>query len=163
MSDDFLKRLEGTLKEDRRPKLGIWYYLWLKPEWKLWHYEYTDVDKNLSHYEAWQVLAVDVAKHYGITDQSKIDALKEAYLCMPRGRVDSSQGLNLTSTVEWYGIFHGNDFPKPQSAEVKKIIGLFDLTSLLFAEKVRVIQVEHEMMDSDHQNIAKGILGEIPY
>jgi hypothetical protein len=160
--DAKLKRALGVVKEDRRPKLGIWYYLWLAPKWKLRTYTYTEDSKNLAHLEAWRAILPDIAEHYGITDRSKIDALEDAYTCMPRGRVDSNVGLGISDTLEWYGVFHGNDFPLPMSAEIKKIIGMFDLTGLYLGGKVRVIETDHEKMEPSHRQIANQIIGEIP-
>jgi hypothetical protein len=160
--NDFREKLEKTLgrkiSEDRRPKAGIWYYLWLDPKWELWTYTYTDQDENIAHYEAWQVLADKIATHYKITDKEQIEKLKEAYLGMPRGRVDSADTLGIEAHKGKWMIFHGNDFPLPPKAEIKKLIGIFDLTGLALAGKVEAIEVDHEKMDPNHQATVASVL-----
>jgi hypothetical protein len=56
-------------------------------------------------------------------------------------------------------LFHGNDFPLPPKAEIKKLIGIFDLTGLALAGKVEAIEVDHEKMDPNHQATIASIIG----
>jgi len=161
--NDFIKKLEKTLgrkiSEDRRPKSGIWYYLWLDPKWELWTYTYTNPDENIAHYEAWQVISDKIAAHYKITNEEQIEKLKEAYLGMPRGRIESADSLGLDVHKGKWILFHGNDFPLPQTAEIKKLIGIFDLTGLALAGRVEAVEVDHEKMDPTHQEIVTSIIG----
>ena len=147
--EERLKRAIG-IKEDRKPKAGIWYYLYLKPKWKLWHYTYTEQSRNISHLEAWQILAEDVAKHYKITSKDVIDEMKELAYGFPRGRVDSTEGLGLSNQGNRWFIFHGDDFPLSKDGEIKKIVGLFDLSQQMMAGMVEIKEVDHERMDPNH-------------
>jgi len=156
----FEERLDKVLlKEDRKPKTGIWYYLWLKPKWKLWTYTYED--KHPSHLEAWQILAEDIANHYNLSDE-KLEELKEVPYGLPRGRVDNNipDFPTFFTSNKWY-ILHGDDFPLSKAGEIKRIVSIFNLVYVVNDVEVKVIG--HEMMDPKHQERIQEILGPIPY
>jgi hypothetical protein len=159
------EKLERTfgIKEDSTPKIGIWYYLWLKPHWKLWTMPLTE-DKNWSHYEVWNaVLAEDVAKHHGL-DDDQTERLKDVAYGMPRGRIDVKD-LALGRPTGNFTIYHGDDFPSSLSkeSELKKIIGRFDLTRLALENKVKIEVVDHEKMSESDKEQIQQIIGPITY
>jgi len=163
---DYRERLKHILKEDASPKVGIWYYLWLKPNWKLVMLPSKIDEKTIPHVKAWFLSFVeDLAEHYKLSEVQKT-RLKDVPWCMPRGRVDY---LNLATGKPLlegnFNIYHGGDFPSnlSQEGEIKKIISEFDLTSLHLQGRVQVVQNEHEKMDPQHQKEAQAILGPIPY
>ncbi|MDP1712451.1 MAG: hypothetical protein Q8K86_08340 [Candidatus Nanopelagicaceae bacterium] len=160
------ERLEHVLKEDASPKIGIWYYLWLKPSWRVQMLPVKIDEKAVPHMKAWSLsLVEDLAEYYGLLREQK-EKLQELPWCMPRGRVDY---LNLATGKPLlegkFVVYHGNDFPTKfsQEGEIKKIISEFDLTSLHLQDRVQVIQHEHERMNPQHQKEAQEILGPIPY
>lgn len=131
---------------------GIWYYVWLKPEWKL----YVLYGELIQHADQWRESVVpDIAKHYKIDSRP----LAPLYYSMPRGRVVSER------YGEKYRIVHGGDFPSSlgESAEIKSLVGLFGLSNRMILGKVSVEFHEHETMDADHQKRMKKIIGKIPY
>ncbi len=162
--DKILKE-KNLVKEDSRPHTGIWYYLWFKPNWKLWTYPFYEGSKQPGHYELWQVLAEDIGHYYKLT-ADQISELQEAYMCMPRGRIDNTDILannefgKPVKTNKWF-IFHGGDFPKPESAEIRKIISIFNLTGPELHGLTDKRIVDHEKTDGNHVAIAEALIGEI--
>jgi hypothetical protein len=137
------------------PQEGIWYYVWLKPDWVLlWEY-----GTFAQHISMWSTRVIPaLVEHYELTsEQSK--AISGAYTGMPRGRVVSEQ-----YGKKWR-VVHGDDFPKGtrKSTEVKQIIGVFGLSSHAITGRVSVEVHEHEKMSGDHKARLRKSLGRIPY
>ena len=159
------KRLEKAfgIKEDSSPKIGIWYYLWFKPNWKLWTMPMKE-NKDWSHGEVWSAsLCEDLGNHYRLSPSDR-DRLRNLPYGLPRGRVDVRELIQGRPAGGWH-VYHGDDFPSGlfKESELKKIIGLFDLTRLALQDQVKIVVVEHEKMSkSDKEEIQK-ILGPIPY
>ena len=164
--EEFKKRLDKALKinfcEDERPKTGIWYYLWKKPNWKLW----TFPRGSLYHYEAWQTLAEELGSYYHLTEE-QIEQLKELPYGLPRGRVDTSDSALelgiIPSETGKYFLLHGDDFPFDKESEIRKIISLFNLTNFAVRGQVSEKVVEHETMLPKQVEEIQKILGPIPY
>ena len=138
-----------------KPEEGIWYYIWMKPNWKLVDLQGGD---NM-HGELWQDLVHHRIKdHYKLTLE-QVDVLEDASQGVPRGRVVLER--------DKYVFYHGGDFPtgKSTDAEKKKLIGLFNLTCFYLEDKNRVEFrfAEHYKMDPDEQEIVKSVLGEVSY
>jgi hypothetical protein len=170
----FDERLEAALakkniiREDAAPHTGIWYYLWLKPQWKLWTYPYHDVKKQWSHFEIWQELCKTVESHYAV---GHIEEMQELPYCFPRGRVDTSDILTTGEQMlrnevkdpvmpaEYY-LLHG-DWPSALSpaGELKKIISLFNLIGPANRNLVHVKETKHEMTDPKHVEAMENLIG----
>ena len=159
------ERLEKAfgIKEDSTPKIGIWYYLWLKPNWKLWTMPLTE-EKNWSHYEVWNgAIAEDLAKHYGLND-NQMERLKDVAYGFPRGRVDVKDLIS-GRPAGGFTIYHGDDFPSKLSkeSELKKIIGKFDLTRLALENKIKIEVIDHEKMSESDKDAIQNLIGPVPY
>ena len=159
------KRLEAAfgLKEDTAPKLGIWYYLWLKPKWKLWTMPLGAEDRPWTHPEAWEVLAEDLGKHYQL-DQERVELVKGLHYALPRGRVDTKE-LETGKQLGRITLYHGDDFPSGLSreGELKRIIAQFDLTKLALHDQIDALFARHKTMDANQQRMLQEVIGPIPY
>lgn len=161
--NNLYEKLEKTfgIKEDSAPKIGIWYYLWLKPNWKLWTMPMKE-NQDWSHGEVWSAaLAEDVAKHYGL-NSDQTEELKNAPYGLPRGRVDV-RDLIMGRPTGGFHVYHGDDFPLPKESELKKIIGKFDLTRLTLENKVKIEVHDHEKMSESDKETIQNLIGPIPY
>lgn len=168
MSHNFDKRLEkvlGPIKEDTSPKLGVWYYLWMEPEWKLWTYEVKLDQKIIAHDEVWRILAQDIGEHYNLSVAQTDELAKHPY-GLPRGRVDTTSDMIFGVKPKDDKIFvvHGDDFPSSMSkeAELKKIVSRFDLIKLLLDKqnnKVEIVHHEHEEMVEKDKELLQNLIG----
>ncbi|MDP1712921.1 MAG: hypothetical protein Q8K86_10755 [Candidatus Nanopelagicaceae bacterium] len=155
--DAALQKKGRVLKENRRPKIGIWYYLPKKTGgWRLWIYSTSDPSQNLSHYEAWQVLAEDLAKEFGVL--SLLEELQELPYGIPRGRVDTTDDLVGGAPKGKWFVLHGGDFPLPADGELKKIVSEFDLIHQVNFAGLEVKEVDHEKTDPTHVKRVREIL-----
>ena len=135
-------------EEGEVPHVGIWYYLWLKPDWKLWPYPY--INRARGHYEVWPALSEIVSNHFHLLPNES-SVLQEQYRCFPRGRIDKIGD-------KWY-ICHGGDFPKDENGEINTIISRFNLTIPKIRGLVEIKIDDHEKTDPKHVNIAKMLIG----
>ena len=160
---NFEQKLDAALKanmikEDTRPSEGMWYFVWLKPRWELRVFKETEYG-NLTHQDAWyKYLAPIIGKHYKV-DINKVvgtDSLKNAYACMPRGRVYVSEDGKYT-----FG--NGDDFPiNPKKAQIM-LISQFELTKLALMGKTKWKYDEHERMIETDQAVVQALIGKVPY
>lgn len=152
---DSLKK--NPLKEDIRPSEGIWYWVWLKPNWQLREFRFTEYGEDIQHDEAWRnYIAPEIAKHYKVklTEVVGVDSLINAYTGMPRGRV--------AKTDKWM-FYHGNDTPIPMVKAKLMIASRFNLRSALVEGKAEFRFDEHEAMQDEDKTVLESIIGEIPY
>ena len=160
--DEALKKLqEDLLKEDRRPSAGIWYIIWLKPNWVLRTYSENDFP-NVDHFTIWdRALHIEVADYYKINEK-KIQNLTYAF---PRGRVvyRNKRGrpvsVSMTSdmTGKWF-LYHGNDSPGGISKWKKKLITEFNLGG--FLGNITWNYEEHECMQREDVHQMSSIIGD---
>lgn len=134
---------------------GIWYYVWLKPNWHL-SVQYGD---QVQHYFQWRDIVVPLlVDHYKLSHE-QAEKLSPIHTAMPRGRV----------VGEFYGreftMAHGGDFPRGQSeqGEIKRLMGVFNLSKMAVLGKVKVITHDHEKMTTDHKKRLQKIIGKVPY
>ncbi|MDP1712424.1 MAG: hypothetical protein Q8K86_08205 [Candidatus Nanopelagicaceae bacterium] len=156
--------LAGVMSEDAAPRIGIWYYLWLKPEWVLKAMPVKIGGPGIQHYKVWSVLAEEAAKHFNLNDEQLRVVARLPY-SMPRGRVDY-RDLKTGAAQRRFILYHGNDFPSTLdvAAETRRIIGEFNLTSqLLNHQNVGPQFDEHETMLIKQQEELRKVLGDIPY
>jgi hypothetical protein len=147
--EEALNRLQKELLlESQEPSPGIWYILWLKPNWELFTYKETEFP-NVDHSRVWTAaLHIKVAEHYKI-DERKVKNLVYAF---PRGRVvyRNKRGrpidINTDKTGKWY-LYHGRDFPGGISKWKKKIISEFNIAG--FLDKIEWDYDDHERMQRD--------------
>jgi hypothetical protein len=142
-----------------KPRVGPWYYLYLRPRWRLCADPVCLEEETLGHPKFWKRLVAEfLAPHYGIKSAKKIALLEEICYGMPRGRC--SQWIERRGLGSWT-LYHGSDFPsklKPE-AERMKLLNIFGLRG----NEVKVIVDDHEMMQSDDQRRLQEIIGPIPY
>jgi hypothetical protein len=147
------------------PNIGIWYYIWLKPNWELrFLLRKLDDPKNVGHVKFWQSLVEEIDKHYSLTDEG-ISTLRGLPYGMPRGRVelkDATAGRVLTPQTVFV-LYHGNDFPLPKQAEIKTLITSFDLVPFALEHRVIDAFTDHETTVEEHRKKTQEILGPIPY
>jgi hypothetical protein len=174
--DEKLNKAFKIIKETRRmPTAGIWYYIWLKPQWEL--IVFPALDENgekeygdLAHLEAWMnYLVPKLVTHYGLKlTKEQLEQLTDAYRGVPRGRVDISDDLIHGGTPKgpsmWF-IFHGNDFPKGKNieSELGKIMRELRIAGFAASGKIQTKYSEHETMVESHQKVLQQLLGEIPF
>ena len=139
----------------RCPSSGIWYYVYLKPDWKL----VAECGDTLQHMTYWpRVIVPMLAAHYGL-DVVAFNMLMPLSESMPRGRV----------TSELYGesctIAHGNDFPSGtfEDEQLAILVKAFKLGHRCEHDKVMIVFEEHETMRPDHKRRLQKIIGKVPY
>jgi hypothetical protein len=173
--DEKLNKAFKIIKETRRmPTTGIWYYIWLKPQWELEVFPALDENGgkeygDLSHLEAWMnYLAPKLVTHYGLKlTNEQLEQLTDAYRGVPRGRVDISDdlihGTSKGSSI-WF-ILHGNDFPrgKNMESELGKIMRELRIAGYAASGKIKTKYSEHETMVESHQKVLQQFFGEIPF
>jgi len=167
MSDDECTKKESEMLEKAidelrkkrnasgKPSEGIWYYIWLKPNWKL---KVVQSGESL-HLDMWErFVKHEIKDHYKLSDED-IDKIEELTCCMPRGRC--------CLVNDHFELYHGDNFPKGRDAEAEKtkLMGWFNLTALYFhdREKVKFIVDPHYGVPQDEKDIAESVLGPIPY
>ena len=122
MSKEFEAKLAEALRrrllhEDRRPSEGIWYWVYLKPDWELRVFKNTEYGDFLTHVDVWEdYIAPLLAEHYNVSLKSLINIP----YAMPRGRVVKRKDGT------WF-LYHGNDAPGGLAKWKKKIIHAFNL------------------------------------
>lgn len=137
---------------NEEPKEGLWYYVWLKPEWCL-HFAFGQV----GHVFEWRNTVVPaLVKHYGL-DNSQALAIRDLTYSMPRGRV-------VLDGNEVY-IGHGNDFPAKTDYddEMRRIVNEFELGRHLILGRVHVGLESHEKMNKRQQKAVQEVIGKVPY
>jgi hypothetical protein len=179
--DKILDNVE-VIKEDVRPSEGIWYYIYLYPDWELIPVLATEYG-GYGHEQFWaRYLAPKIVDHYElgmgtkIYRDSAIRKIRELHLSMPRGRVSAppKQKIEYAGTLGekgsedpgvWY-FDHGNDFPAGMILEdqQKRLISLFNVTGPAISGNVEFREVDHERMSRTQCNQMCEILKiDIPY
>jgi hypothetical protein len=116
--------------ESQQPSEGVWYLIYLKPNWIIRAYK--DIDyPNVDHVKVWsRDVSHIVAEHYK-TSQKEIEMHPYAF---PRGRVvninPSRKGV--PTRAEMYGdkwaMYFGDDLPGGAAKWKAKILNEFDLS-----------------------------------
>lgn len=153
------------LNEDRRPSPGIWYYIYLAPEWKRLAFRYIEYPKVPDHPTAWQEYVVPaLTTHYKLTPE-QARQLEDLPYAMPRGRVDlTANQPNDPISNKWLMSF-GNDFPAGLDVETEKgrLINDFNLANFACRDMVIFTVHEHEKMTLKHKDAIQKIIGPVPY
>jgi hypothetical protein len=165
--DEALKR-ERALAESVQPTSGIWYYVWLDPEWRLEVFTAREYG-YIGHEDAWKkYVCPELVKHYKLTPAQARD-LADAYQGMPRGRVDlSASTANFMVAGErpgaWY-IWHGSDSPSGRSdkKEADVLVSRFNLTGPACRGLVVFKHAGHETMNAEDKQTVERILGPVPF
>jgi hypothetical protein len=167
MSDDECTRKESRMLEKAidelrkkrnasgKPAEGIWYYIWLKPNWKFFSVQ----NGERMHCEMWErFVKHEIKDHYKLNDED-VDKIEDVLCSMPRGR------CNFVN--DRFELYHGDDFPSGKNAETEKtkIMGWFNLTALYFhdRDKVKFVFDPHYKMSQEEKDIVESVLGPIPY
>lgn len=161
-------RTKGTLGTqvptaigERGAVTGIWYYLFLQPDWKLETFRTDDYGEGVDHFNVWGTHLVRILKqHYKLDVRTAARSKGLAY-GMPRGRVDR------LASDDWV-FFHGKDFPRGLTleSEKRKLISAFGLSRVAAAnpDKIRFELAKHEKMVPEEQKQLQDLLKiRIPY
>jgi len=132
---------------------GIWYYVYLKPDWDLM----IERSADAQHVNYWKEKVVPLLLDWYKLDESfriKLSGLSAAF---PRGRVLADDGR--------HGIYHGDDFPRGLrlEGEIKRIISGFGLSRYQILKKVDVRFEPHEQMERSQKTKLQKIIGKVPY
>jgi len=145
-----------NLRRDRRPSAGIWYWVWLRPNWILCDFKETEYGK-ITHEQVWvKYVAPEIARHYRLTkhDAERLNPLTKS---LPRGRVFRGR-----KTGFWI-FMHAADNPRGNQHFEMLLPSRFNLTKQLLFGGVSFAKDELlEMLPSD-QSALKAIIGRLPY
>jgi hypothetical protein len=156
-----------VMQEDARPSPGIWYYLWLKPEWKRIIVRYTDYGPY-GHPEFWEeYIAHEILSFYKI-EKSKLDQVADLCYSMPRGRVERMPDTGIMMANEKPGVWYmdyGGDIPSSLNAEAeqRRLISEFNLSGFANRDMVEFRVVNHEKMLGEHKEKLQKLIGDISY
>lgn len=146
-------RNRRTLRESRRPQIGI--YWWLPTpdgDWELDVYYASSLRGMPLHYRVWPQHVIDRLAVLWDRDPNELRReIGDCYAGLPRGRVDKAR--------EGYLIYHGGD--APVANPMPKIMSAFNLRPMYEArpDSVHVIEDEHwGMIPEDPPTISK-VLG----
>ena len=160
---EFDNKLNSVLSENTRPSEGIWYYIYLKPEWGFLHWKFTEYPTAYDHPKVWVDYVLPVlVKHYKLTDD-QTDKLKPLYYSMPRGRINHLAFLPGHSSSGRWVVAHGRDFPLDEDSELKNIVNAFNLSGLVLWKMVDFEVADHEKMSKRHMEDIQKIIGPVPY
>jgi len=148
------------LRESAKPSAGIWYWVWLKPEWVLQTYK--DVDfPDVIHVTIWEeFLAGKVAEHYGVS----VRQLLPLSYAFPRGRVvhvrPTKKEISLPSDDrgQWT-FYHGNDAPGGLERWKKKLVHSFSLNEMVGAIDWKLD--DHERRSREEVREIEALIGKI--
>jgi hypothetical protein len=167
-------RMEAARKparpESREPMTGIWYYVYLHPEWKLETFRTDEYGEGVDHFGAWGTHIVPILRaHYQLDDRTTA-RLKETAYGMPRGRVDriSPEIYKVGERPGDWVFFHGDDFPSGlvRASQERKLISAFGLSRVAAVnpDKIRFEVSAHEKMIPEEREGIQKLLGiRIPY
>ena len=84
------------------PAAGVYYWIWLAPEWRLIAFPRTMWPEVATHADAWAICARKMAARYGLNDRERAE-LEGIPRALPRGRVALSP--------PGFRVHHGGDAP----------------------------------------------------
>ena len=134
---------------------GIFYYVYLKPNWQIVSFSMTKEDAII-HPDLWQRAVVPLlVKHYKIKkDFANNTEFKFAFSAMPRGRV---MGYPDGSWIVDYG-----PLPKtlPENRVRVEVVNRFGLTRSKLEGKVKfVTNDQHYVPDPQHVSLVEQVIG----
>ena len=135
------------------PHTGIWYWVFLKPEWKLFTWDFPLKDKiDFLHVQVWPDLVRNHMRPHYKLDEDAILAASDLPYAFPRGRV--------TAVVEngllYLFIRHGNDTPIPNG--LRQVEDKFKLTQHVLLGQGEEIYDPHETMVAEQRTQMEAIL-----
>ena len=147
-----MKKRAAQLKQAGVPHNGIWYWLFLAPEWKLFTWDFPVRDKvDFLHVQAWpDLVRFHLAPHYKLSPEATRLATELPY-AFPRGRVTSENDLN------YFFIRHGEDTPVPGG--LRQVEGKFNLTAHLLEGMAEEIYDPHETTVKNEKEEAIRLIG----
>ena len=146
------------IRESIMPSEGIWYIIYLKPNWVLKTYKEIDFP-DCAHAQMWEDdLSHVVADHYKVP-QKKLASLPYAF---PRGRIANlNPGRGITTPSDRYGdkwvVYYGKDLPGGDGKWKAKILSSFDLSS--FIGRVEWKLDDHEITQEEDVAEMVGLIG----
>jgi hypothetical protein len=141
-------------EESDVPVEGIFYYIWLKPNWQFVSFT-VNCESCTTHPDLWERIAVpSLIKHYRVKETPfNVVHLNSAFTAMPRGRVvGPSQGF-------W--IMDYGPLPKTLSENLLRIevANRFGLTRSRVEGKVKFItDDEHYIPEPQHVSLVRKII-----
>jgi hypothetical protein len=146
------------IKEAAVPKDGIWYWVFLKPEWKLVTSAFPVREKkNVNHVELWpKVCQSFLSQHYKWTQSQLNEAMSLPY-SMPRGRVTAEALEENGQTMTYFFIRHGSDTPAPRT--LNEIVNEYGLSLHLLEGMAEFIHDPEETMVKEEQNAMAVLIG----
>lgn len=149
---------------------GIWYYVFLRPDWKLETFRTDDYGEGVDHFSAWGTHILPILKQHYKLDARTAGRLKDLAYGMPRGRVDriAPEIHKVGERPGDWMFFHGKDFPRGLilESEKRKLISAFGLSRVAAAnpDKIRFELAKHEKMVPEEQKQIQDLLKvRIPY
>jgi hypothetical protein len=152
------KKAASMLKEASAPKDGIWYWAFIKPEWKLITWAFPAKDKkNVNHIELWPKVCQSIlAPHYKWTQSQLREAMALPY-SMPRGRVTAEMLEEKGQSLTYFFIRHGNDTPPPHN--INEVISTYDLSLHVLEGLAELIYDPEETMVAEEQKAMATLIG----
>ncbi len=160
----------SNLLEKEKLVTGIWYYVYLDPDWTLLTFRTDDHGEGVDHLGVWGTHIVTLLKaHYKLDDRTA-GRIRETAYGMPRGRVDRIEP-DIHKVGERPGdwmFYHGEDFPTglTEESEHRKLISAFGLSRLAAKapDKIRFEPSKHERMVPEEKALLQKLLNlNIPY
>jgi hypothetical protein len=104
-----MKKKAALLKQAGAPREGIWYWVFLNPDWKLITWD-APTGGDVLHAKVWSdVVNAYLTPHYKL-DPASVAAAKALPYAMPRGRISSE---TLDGGKKYFFVRHGEDTPVP--------------------------------------------------
>lgn len=144
------KKAEALLKKAGAPQEGIWYWVFLAPDWKLitWN------GPSATHMGVWpDVVNAYLAPHYKLSPPAIAQAKSLVY-AFPRGRVSAESEGNM----KYFFIRHGNDTPTPEG--LKQVESDFNLIRHLLEGMAEEIYDGHETTVGSETEEMRKLLGQ---
>lgn len=146
---------------------GIWYYVYLEPDWRLETWRADEHGEDVDHLGVWRTYLVPVLKdHYKLDDRAA-ERLKGLAYGVPRGRLDQTESEVRGRPGDWV-FYHGQDFPSglTEESERRKLMSAFGLSRLAAKapDKIRFELSKHEqMVPEEKDQLGKILKVAIPY
>lgn len=140
------KKAEKLVKKAAMPHDGIWYWIYLKPNWKLISYDFPIKDRiDFLHINVWRDLVSNHLAPFYKWNKDVISIAQELPYGTPRGRVSAERIDNLS----YFFIRHGNDTPIPKGLD--QIIEKYNLKIQMLEGLAEFIYDPHETMVKEQQ------------
>ena len=149
------KRAAAKQKRTALPHAGIWYWVFLAPEWKLFTWDFPVRDRiDFLHVQVWPDLVRNhLRPHYGLSEKA-IKAASELPYSFPRGRVTA-----IAENAAFYlFVRHGNDTPVPDG--LRQVESKFNLARHIMEGLAEEIYDPHETMVAEQRARMEAILAQ---